>query len=151
MFRTTVEWHLLFFAKFRSHLVKNKKVMTKTSSQLNAPVLMTEPFNLGKRLRNERRNSIPMTRHYPDLGRAGSNGWKFASSNQKHYPDLGRDASSAWNFSARFSDVISREKPVTSRNVGCFIALNLGAVLKNSTPEKFTNSWVEIIEFEIIQ
>ena len=110
MFRTTAEWHLLFFAKFRSHRVKNKKVMTRTSSQLNAPVLMTEPFNLGKRLRNEHRNSIPMTRHYPDpdLGRAGSNGWKFASSNQKHYPDLGCDASSAWNFSARFSDVISR-------------------------------------------
>ena len=34
---------MLVFAKFRSHRVKNEKVMTKTSSQLNAPVLMTEP------------------------------------------------------------------------------------------------------------
>ena len=32
----------MFFAKFLSHRVKNEKVMTKTSSQLNAPVLMTE-------------------------------------------------------------------------------------------------------------
>ena len=31
------EWYLLFFAKFLSHHVKNEKVMTKTSSQLNAP------------------------------------------------------------------------------------------------------------------
>ena len=37
------EWYLLFFAKFLSHRVKNEKVITKTSSQLNAPVLMTEP------------------------------------------------------------------------------------------------------------
>ena len=115
MFRTIAEWYLLFFAKFRSHRVKNKKVMTRTSSQLNAPVLMTEPFNLGKRLRNERRNSIPVTLHYPGLGRAGSNGWKFASSNQKHYPDLGCDSSSAWNFSARFSDVISRRNGDVSK------------------------------------
>ena len=32
-----------FFAKFLGHRVKNEKVMTKTSSQLNAPVLTTEP------------------------------------------------------------------------------------------------------------
>ena len=37
------EWYLLFFAKFRSDRVKNENVMTKTSSQLNVPVLMTEP------------------------------------------------------------------------------------------------------------
>ena len=29
--------------KFLNHRVKNEKVMTKTSSQLNAPVLLTEP------------------------------------------------------------------------------------------------------------
>ena len=40
-----------------------------------------------RHLRNERRNSILMTRHYPDLG---------------------SDASSVWNFFARFSDVIWR-------------------------------------------
>ena len=42
LFRTIAEWYLLFFTKFYSHRVKNEKVMTKTSSQLNAPVLMTE-------------------------------------------------------------------------------------------------------------
>ena len=47
---------------------------------------------LGKwRLRNERKNPILMTGHYPDLGSA-SDCWKFASSNQKHYPDLGSAA-----------------------------------------------------------
>ena len=34
---------MLFFAKLLIHRVKNEKVMTKTSSQLNVPVLMTEP------------------------------------------------------------------------------------------------------------
>ena len=33
----------LFFAKFRSQRVKNENVMTENLSQLNAPVLMTEP------------------------------------------------------------------------------------------------------------
>ena len=41
--RTIAEWYLLFFAKFRSHRVKNEKVMTENLSELNAPVLMTEP------------------------------------------------------------------------------------------------------------
>ena len=35
--------YLLFFVKFGIHRVKNEKVITKSSSQLNAPVLMTEP------------------------------------------------------------------------------------------------------------
>ena len=47
----------------------------------------TTGFPAKWRLRNKRRNSILMTRHYPDLG---------------------RDTSSVWNFCARFSDVISR-------------------------------------------
>ena len=61
-------------------------------------------------LRNERRNSIQMTRHYPDLGSASD--WAEANfprgtTNQKHYPDLCSAASSVWNFCARFSAVIS--------------------------------------------
>ena len=46
-------------AKFLSHHIKNEKVMTKTLSQLNAPVLMMEPsemkmnFNLSSNLCNE--------------------------------------------------------------------------------------------------
>ena len=43
MFRTIAGWYLLFFAEFLSHRVENEKVMTKTSSQLKAPVLITEP------------------------------------------------------------------------------------------------------------
>ena len=47
----------------------------------------TTGFPAKWRLRNECRNSILMTRHYPDLG---------------------SDASSVWNFCARFSHVIWR-------------------------------------------
>ena len=67
----------------------------------------TTGFPAKWRLRNERRNSILMTRHYPDLVIAVI-GWKIASTNQKLYPDLGSDASSVWNFCARLSDVIWR-------------------------------------------
>ena len=58
-------------------------------------------------LRNERKNSVLMTHHCPDLV-VRLIGWKFASTNQKYYPDLSSDASSVWNFCVRFSDVISR-------------------------------------------
>ena len=47
----------------------------------------TTGFPAKWRLRNECRNSVLMTRHYPDLG---------------------SDTSSVWYFSARFSDIISR-------------------------------------------
>ena len=40
IFRTIAEWYLVFFSKFRSHRVKNEKVLTKTLSQLNAPVII---------------------------------------------------------------------------------------------------------------
>ena len=73
---------------------------------------------------NERRNSIVMTCHYPDLG-SFLIGWKFASFKQKHYPDLGSGKSEVWNLCTNFSYVISRGKPVlvVSRNVGCFLTL----------------------------
>ena len=38
IFRVIAEWYLLFFAKFRSHRVKNQKVMTENLSQQNALV-----------------------------------------------------------------------------------------------------------------
>ena len=63
-------------------------------------------------LRKERRNSILMTRHCPELGSASD--WSCRVVNliqpimQKHYSDLGSDASSVWDFCARFSDVIWR-------------------------------------------
>ena len=51
-------------------------------------------------LRNKHRNSILMTRHYPEQGSASV--WSChkgdsLQTNQKHYPDLGSDASSEWS------------------------------------------------------
>ena len=43
IFRSIVEWYMLFFTKFRSHRGKNQKVMTENLSQQNALVLITEP------------------------------------------------------------------------------------------------------------
>ena len=92
--------------------------------------LVTLPlaFPQKTRRRNERRNYILMTHHYPDLGSASDWSCRVGneSTNQKHYPDLGSDASSLWNFCARFADVIWRGKPlVASPNVGCFRRLIL--------------------------
>jgi len=71
-----------------------------------------ETWTLAKRrLSNERRNSILMTSHHPDLG---STFWlvvprgNFLSTNQKDNQDLDRDTSSVWNFCARYSDVVLR-------------------------------------------
>ena len=57
--------------------------------------------------RNERRNSVPMTRQYPDLRRV-SDWMKKISDQQEALPRSGLKASSLWNFCARFSDFISR-------------------------------------------
>ena len=45
------------------------------------------------RVGKERRNSIPMTSHYPDLAIASDWMKQINLTNQKHYPDLGSDAS----------------------------------------------------------
>ena len=78
---------------------------------------------LRKRLRNERRNSILMTRHYPDLGSASD--WfkqiSQAAHDQSEAPDpyLGSDASSVWNFCV----------VVTLRIAICFLRLHLSRTL----------------------
>ena len=56
----------------------------------------TTCFSSKWRLRNERRNSILMTRYYQDLG---------------------SDTSSVWYFCARFSDVISRKNKWSRRGM----------------------------------
>ena len=72
-------------------------------------------------LRNERRNSMLMTRHYPNLG--SSSDWscrvgKFDLTNQKHYPDLG---SGAYRISALiFQTSFGEETSVSVANVGFF-------------------------------
>ena len=81
------------------------------SRHFTTPQLVSRKMTSLTGLRNERRNSILMTRHYPDLGSASD--WlnrisHAARPNQEHYRDLGINASSVWNFCARFSDVISR-------------------------------------------
>ena len=57
-----------------------------------------------RHLRNERRNSILMTRHYPDLGSASD--WLNQISHAAR--PIRSDALSVWNFCVRFSDVIWR-------------------------------------------
>ena len=63
------------------------------------------------RLRNERRNSILMTRYYPDLGmfQISRLARKICFNQSVHYLGLGSDVSSVWNFCSRFfRDFISR-------------------------------------------
>ena len=72
----------------------------------------------------QRRNSILITRHYPDPS------GKFDSTNQKHYLDLDSDASSVWNF----SDVIWRGNQWLHRQMsavvsGCFYTIFLEKTL----------------------
>ena len=81
----------------------------------------TTGFHAKWRLRNKRRNSMLMTCHYPELGIKCF--WLVEAARPINHPDLCSDASSVWNFCARFSDVISREPVVASRNVGCFLML----------------------------
>jgi len=69
---------------------------------------------------NDRRNSMLMTCHYPDLVSAVI-GWKIASTNQKHYPDLGSEHVISMEFLHTFlRRHFVRKTVVASRNVGCF-------------------------------
>ena len=93
--------------------------------------------------RNERRNSILMTRRYPDLGSASD--WSclvgFASTNQKHYPDLASHASSVWNFCAGFSDVISRGNQWCRRE--------MSAVFSSYSSSKVANFKIKLQNFQM--
>ena len=80
------------------------------------------------RLRNERRNSILMTRHYPDLGRVSDRSWRLGNLLQPI-----RSTTQTWlvthhqyGFSALVSQIHFARKPVgSSRNVACFVKLDL--------------------------
>ena len=67
----------------------------------------TTGFSAKWRLRNERRNSILMPRHYPDLGSASDRSCRVGNLIQPIRSTT--QASSVWNFCSRFSDVIWRE------------------------------------------
>ena len=77
----------------------------------------TTGFPTKWRLRNEHRNSILMTHHYPDLGSASD--WLNQISHAVDQSDLSSDASSVWNSCTRFSNVIwgGGEPVVVSPNV----------------------------------
>ena len=61
------------------------------------------------RLRNERRNFILMTCHYPDLDSAlVEANFPCGRANRKQYPNLDSGMSSLWYLCRRSSDVISR-------------------------------------------
>ena len=104
---------LIFFKNCRYHYHPrcSKTSLRKQLTFRDATNGFPEKWRQRNEYRNERRYSILMMRHYPDLGSASDMVVpcaKFASTNQKHYPDLGSDVSSVWNISAHFSDVIWR-------------------------------------------
>ena len=85
------------------------------STSKNFPSLRKQPtfgdattgFPAKWRLRNERRNSILIPRHYPDLGSASDRSCRVGNLIQPIRSTT--QASSVWNFCFRFSDVIWRE------------------------------------------
>ena len=80
------------------------------------------------RLRNERRNSIQMTRHYQDLGSASD--WSYSVGNL-----IQPNVQHVIGISALVSPMSFNGKPgVTSPNVGCF--LRLGAIENVFTKKK---------------
>ena len=78
-----------------------------------------EMTSFHREMRNERRKSILMTCHYPDLGSPSEGIFSF-SPDQKHYTDLASDTSSVWNFRARSSDDIMG-LPVAPNYGMCFL------------------------------
>ena len=92
--------------------VYSKRAITKEAWENSRHFAKLPLVSAKWRLRNERRNSILMTRHYPDLGSASD--W---SCRGRNLPQPIRsttlvwvlnDASSGWNFCARLLDVISQ-------------------------------------------
>ena len=77
----------------------------------NSPHFATPPREMTSELllllRNERRNSILMTRHYRQIWVVLLICWRNILANQRPYPDLGSDASSVWNFCAGLSTTVT--------------------------------------------
>ena len=77
--------HIIYFFTYSAF-----KIGWENSWHFATPQLVS-PANW--RVGKERRNSIPMTSHYPDLAIASDWMKQINLTNQKHYPDLGSDAS----------------------------------------------------------
>ena len=81
-------------------------------------------------LKNERRNSILMVYHYPDLRSAfdwscrDGNLVKFSSTNRRHYPQIEVVTRHQYGITDLVCQASFGGKPeVASRNVGCFLRL----------------------------
>ena len=85
----TLLWeHLLLWLSFEFMAKTLWKEVSCSLRKQSTFVGATTGFPAKWRLRNERRNSILMTRHYPDLGSASDWLNQISHTNQKHYPDL---------------------------------------------------------------
>ena len=81
---------ILITSKFNMAAVSVKRsIVLLGTAEISRP---TTGFSAKWRLRNERKNFILMTRHYPDPN-STLIGWSKISANQKHYPDPGSVAS----------------------------------------------------------
>ena len=93
-----------FFSKITS------KINKKEGNNWTVTPLILQSVSFHWSLRNERRNSIPMTRHYPELGSASDwlNQISHAARPIRRTTQIWvvTDTSSAWNICTRFSDVI---------------------------------------------
>ena len=92
-------------------------------------------------LRNECRNSILMTRRYPDLGKCFwlvESNFPHGTTNQEHYPDLGSDALSLWNFLHSFLRHHLAGKPVVESPICWLFSQVTSLIAKFSSPGCWT-------------
>ena len=116
-------WELYFYTRLKTSITVLLSLRTQSTFGD-----ATTGFPAKWSLRNERRHSILMTRHYPDLGSASDwlNQIFHAARTIRSTTQITvGDASSLWNFYARFSIRLHlAEKPVVaSPNDGCFLRL----------------------------
>ena len=94
--RQTRTQPFLLFGRWLMGRLKRVRVVSREGRKKNQKRLafgdVTTGFPAKWRLRNERRHSILMTRHYPDLGSTSdwlNSNFPRGAINQKHYPDQG--------------------------------------------------------------
>ena len=113
-FKTLGKWYsstLLFIHfHFRNGLSPTTQQRLANKPEKTAKILRHHHWNPRETTsenRNERRNSILMTRHYPGLERASNWFKQIFSQSENYFPDLGSVASSVWNFCSRFDSQTS--------------------------------------------
>ena len=118
-------------AKHRSH----KKSAPRHPSLRKQPTLRdtTIGFPAKWRLRNERRNSILMKRHYSNWYYLVEANFPRSLINQRHFPDLGSNTELVWNFCAFLRHHFAWTTRMASRSVGSFLRLLPIIVERQST------------------